>query len=79
MWVPTLVRVSIAEMKHHERKASWEDNCLFDLHFPHDLHHRWNSGQELKQGEKNLEAGLKQRLWKGAASWLAPLPWLAFL
>lgn len=33
-----LVRVSIAAMKHHDQKASWEES-LFGLHFHTVVHH----------------------------------------
>lgn len=38
MWC---LRVSVAEVNHHDQKASWVRKGLFGLHF----HHCWKSGQ----------------------------------
>jgi len=56
--------------KHHDQEASWGGKGLFSLHFHIAVHHQRKSGLELKQVRKQE---LKQRPWKGAAYWLAPL------
>jgi hypothetical protein len=34
------VRVSIAAIKHHHQKASWEEKGLFSLHYHIVVHHQ---------------------------------------
>ena len=51
----TCLRITTAETKHHNQKASWGGKGLRGLHF-HTIVHQWKSEQELKQG-RNLEAG----------------------
>ena len=60
-----LVRVSIAVMKHHGQKASWEGKGLFGLHFCIAVHHQRKAGQELKQN-RNLEAGTEAEAMEGS-------------
>lgn len=50
------IRVSIAVMKHYDKKASWGENGLFGSHFHITDYHQRESGQELMQG-RNLETG----------------------
>jgi hypothetical protein len=56
--------VSIAVMKHHEQKSSWEGKDLLSLHFHTADHHQRESGQELKQG-RILEARADAEVMKG--------------
>lgn len=67
-----LVRIFIAAPEHHDQKASWVGNCLFDLYFHIAVHWRKSgSRQELKQG-RNLKAGTDAKAMEGAAYCLAP-------
>jgi hypothetical protein len=50
--------------------ASWIRKHLFPLHFNSTaVHHRRESGQELKQA-RNLDAGADAEAVEGAAFWL---------
>jgi hypothetical protein len=72
-YLPVLVRVSIAAMKHHDQNASWEGKGLFSLHFHSAVHEQRSLGQELPQG-RNLEA--EAEVSEGCCL-LACFPWLA--
>jgi hypothetical protein len=56
-----LVRVSIAEMKHHDQKASWGEKSFYLACTSTTLHRAGTWRQELMQ-----------RPWKGAPCWAIP-------
>ena len=65
-FVGTLVRVTIAVLKHLGGKG------LFGLYFLITVHHQRKSGQELKQG-KNLEAGVDVEAMKELLTGFLPV------
>lgn len=58
-----LGRVSVATVKHYDRKASLGGKSLLSLHFHITVHHVRKSELELKQS-KNRGQELTQRLWR---------------
>jgi hypothetical protein len=70
------VRVSIAEIKHHDPKQAGEAK-IYSAYTSMLFITEKKSGQELKQGKDSSRAGswrqeLMQRPWRGAAYCLAP-------
>lgn len=64
-----LVRITIAVMENHGQKASLGGKSLLGLYLHITVYHWRKSGHKLKQ-DRNLEAELIQRSWKGASYWL---------
>lgn len=67
--VSILVRISIAETKHHDQKANRGGKNLFGFLFHITVHYQRKLGQKLKQG-RNLRQELMQTPWRGALNWL---------
>jgi hypothetical protein len=62
-----LVRVSIAVMKHQDRKQLGEERVYFTHHSSIEQH----EGRNLN-GTGTQRQGLMQRPWRGDSYWLAP-------